>query len=303
MDRILIEEQLRRCLGEYQEQYPAELVANYPRIANTVVDLWGSRNLDRYFEDLLIDDRGDRQGFPPNVVHELMGLMRVYDWQRNIKPNSAPDIWGHAEDPHIEFRMAEPLYTSMTLIEAAQKGEKDRIVTMVKAGITSDRTDEMGKSALIWAASYGHLDVVEYLLTLKVDINRADLGGFRALHWAATNGHIPVVTTLVEHGANLDVQNRRGYTPLMLAAQSLKQTVVSVLLQAGANPNLEDDEGNNVLHQLLLYNRSPESLPTLTLMLEYQADVQHRNHHRQKPIDIALAHDDAKIRTLFAPLG
>ncbi|SMC28517.1 Ankyrin repeat-containing protein [Andreprevotia lacus DSM 23236] len=303
MDRILIGEQLRRCLGEYQEQYPAELVANYPRIANTIVDLWGSRNLDKYFEDLLIDDRGDRQGFPPSVVHELMGLMRAYDWQRNIKPSSTPDIWGHAEEPHLEFRKAEPLYTSLTLIEAAQKGEKDRIMTMVKAGISSDRTDDLGKSALIWAASYGHTDVVDYLLTLKTDINRADLGGFRALHWAATNGHLAVVNTLIEHGANLDVQNKRGLTPLMLAAQNLKQAVVSRLLQAGANPNIEDEEGSNILHQLLLYGRSREALPILTLLLEYQADVGRRNRQHQSPLEIAMQHDDAQIRTLFSHLG
>ncbi|KAF0811945.1 hypothetical protein IGB42_03487 [Andreprevotia sp. IGB-42] len=303
MEPILIAEQLRSCLGEYQEQFPAELVASYPRIASTIVDLWGSRHLDKYFEDLLIDERGDRQGFPPSVVHELMALMRAYDWQRNIKPAVVPDIWGHTQDPHMEFQGVRPQYTSLTLIEAAQRGERDRVEAMVKSGVSHDRPDDLGKSALIWAAELGHTPVVQYLLSRKAEHNRADLGGFHALHWAAANGHLDAVNALLGQPVQIDAQNKRGYTPLMLAAQGLRAEVVARLLDAGANPDLVDEEGNNILHQLLLYKRNPEALPVIKTLLAHGADAQRANRQRQTPLTIAAAHPEAGIRALFAPLG
>jgi hypothetical protein len=50
------------------------LEARFPRIAKTVRDLWGKRELDDYLDRLLIDERGDRHGFPPDVVEALLAL-------------------------------------------------------------------------------------------------------------------------------------------------------------------------------------------------------------------------------------
>ncbi|WP_051710642.1 ankyrin repeat domain-containing protein [Andreprevotia chitinilytica] len=300
MDRFVIEEQLRQCLGAYQEHFPQELVAHYPRIASQIIDLWGSRNLDMYFEELMIDSRGDRQGFPSSVAHELLGLMRVYDLQRDIRPDGMPDIWGHTEQEHLEFREARPKFTSITLIEAAQKGELERFEAMVKTGINCDRADELGKSALIWASAYGHTPIVERLIELAAEVHRVDLGGYQAIHWAAANGHVDTLNCLINHGAHINAQNKRGYTPLMLAAQGVKLGTVSRLLEAGADPNLVDEESNNVLHQVLLYGRPGETIPILTLLLEYKADVQRSNRQRQTPLIIAMAHTELAVRTLFS---
>jgi len=50
------------------------LEAKFPRIAKTVRELWGKRELDDYLDRLLIDDRGNREGFPPEVVEALLAL-------------------------------------------------------------------------------------------------------------------------------------------------------------------------------------------------------------------------------------
>jgi len=52
------------------------LEAKFPRIAETIRGLWGHSELDRYLDHLLIDDRGDRHGFPPEVVEALLVLSR-----------------------------------------------------------------------------------------------------------------------------------------------------------------------------------------------------------------------------------
>ena len=52
--------------------------AQFPRIAQSIMLMWGHPELDRFFAKLTVDDRGDRQGFPPEVMSELMFLARLH---------------------------------------------------------------------------------------------------------------------------------------------------------------------------------------------------------------------------------
>lgn len=55
--------------------YPQALATGYPRIANTIVELRDDRaKLTGYFDSLLNDTRGGRQGFPFSVLMELQNL-------------------------------------------------------------------------------------------------------------------------------------------------------------------------------------------------------------------------------------
>jgi hypothetical protein len=59
---------------------PKALLAKYPRIANLVAVLWqDSNSLRRYMDDLLVDKRGGRQGFPLDVLRELFALRAHFD--------------------------------------------------------------------------------------------------------------------------------------------------------------------------------------------------------------------------------
>jgi hypothetical protein len=58
-------------------QLPA-LLQTIPRIANAIARLWqDDAQLRQYLDELLTDRRGGRQGFPPDVHHELV-LLREY---------------------------------------------------------------------------------------------------------------------------------------------------------------------------------------------------------------------------------
>lgn len=49
----------------------------FPRIANQLVENWGSGEIDHIIDSFLLDDRGDRMGFPIDVLDELMFLAGV----------------------------------------------------------------------------------------------------------------------------------------------------------------------------------------------------------------------------------
>ena len=60
---------------------PAErslLEQTFPRILERIALLWPSPMLETYFTELLLDQRGDRAGFPPGVMAELMFLHELY---------------------------------------------------------------------------------------------------------------------------------------------------------------------------------------------------------------------------------
>ena len=62
------------------EVRPDALLAKFPRIANLLAVLWQDPNsLRRYMDDLLVDKRGNRQGFPIDVLRELFALRAHFD--------------------------------------------------------------------------------------------------------------------------------------------------------------------------------------------------------------------------------
>ncbi|MEO8305014.1 MAG: hypothetical protein ABI724_12915 [Betaproteobacteria bacterium] len=62
------------------EVQPRSLMYKFPRIANLLAAMWPDPNsFRRYIDDLLVDKRGSRQGFPVEVLRELFELRAHYD--------------------------------------------------------------------------------------------------------------------------------------------------------------------------------------------------------------------------------
>jgi len=68
---------------------PRELARQFPRIANRLCELWKRpAQFEAYLKTLIIDHRGGRKGFPPEVAAELSTLAghyeRVYPYRHSI---------------------------------------------------------------------------------------------------------------------------------------------------------------------------------------------------------------------------
>ena len=58
---------------------PMVLAGRYPRIANNIADIWRRvARCEEYLDTLVVDRRGDRTGFPPDVAQELNNLRGFY---------------------------------------------------------------------------------------------------------------------------------------------------------------------------------------------------------------------------------
>jgi len=59
---------------------PVQLARQFPRIANRLCELWKRpAQCDAYFKTLIIDHRGGRKGFPPEVAAEISTLASHYE--------------------------------------------------------------------------------------------------------------------------------------------------------------------------------------------------------------------------------
>ena len=78
-----------------QSVRPYQLAVRFPRIANKLARVWqepAQRN--RYLDELLIDTRGNRQGFPLRILSELVALKELS--QGATPPGS--DVWANRSD-------------------------------------------------------------------------------------------------------------------------------------------------------------------------------------------------------------
>jgi hypothetical protein len=70
-----------------QEVQPRVTLLMFPRIVNRLARCWNDDEmLELLFDELLIDHRGGRQGFPPEVHAEILALCRMR--------MEAPDVAG-----------------------------------------------------------------------------------------------------------------------------------------------------------------------------------------------------------------
>jgi len=73
----------RWAAGLPSEIQPLALLQRFPRIANDIARLWHDDvELQLHLDELLTDRRGRRQGFPPEIHHELLVLREHCTRQR-----------------------------------------------------------------------------------------------------------------------------------------------------------------------------------------------------------------------------
>lgn len=71
-----------------------DLIRYFPRIANELADVWERPTVcARFLDQLLLDNRGDRKGFPVKVMREIMTLQHYFNHvaaPRSSNPQNVP---------------------------------------------------------------------------------------------------------------------------------------------------------------------------------------------------------------------
>jgi hypothetical protein len=93
---VALSSQADDILAALREPLKLELLPNYPHVLNRMAELWAHpRFMTQYFEELLLDSRGGRSGFPLEAIAELTRLRSYY--QARVSPvKPTVDVWSVA---------------------------------------------------------------------------------------------------------------------------------------------------------------------------------------------------------------
>ena len=89
-----MDQKLLKMLGGNVNFYPHKLESQYPRIFAKILLLWDEPEISDYFNGLMVSERADRAGFPPDVAAEIMRLNLVHAGSH--KSNKKQDVWDAA---------------------------------------------------------------------------------------------------------------------------------------------------------------------------------------------------------------
>ena len=148
------------------------------------------------------------------------------------------------------------------------------------------------------AACRGDREGLRSLLAAGADLDGRDAGGNTALHWAALHGDAALVAELLERGAAADAPNASGAAPLLYAVGNLDS--VRALVARSANVNRVSKFHTS---PLMAAARYPESHAVVRFLLEHGADAKIENPFKADALASAAYAGDLAAYQLLLEAG
>ena len=166
----MINPRVTLLFADLPAKYPRILERSFPHILNRLMQIWDTPEFDPFMQDLMVDKRGGRQGFPLEVAAELMFLSELHNRLKK-KGYRLPAV----EDPWKAIPVADP--TPKGFYYAIERGQQSVMVAFLNAGVTIDYRFEGGQTPLIIAATNGQTEITHYLIENGAGVNLRDTGG------------------------------------------------------------------------------------------------------------------------------
>lgn len=121
-----LETELWQLLEGYEERFPHNLLRDFPHVIQGLESRWEDEEaMDAYFTDLLVPNRPNRKGFPPEVAAEIFALSMVYGEARRRALEVPVDTW-HWEfaEAREELEQLGVARTPVAFAKAAEAGDQ-----------------------------------------------------------------------------------------------------------------------------------------------------------------------------------
>jgi len=124
--------------------------------------------------------------------------------------------------------------SSLTLQEAAKKGDLEAVQEFLSRKKPLDSQDPKGITALGYAIGANRIAVVKLLLDNRANPFAVDASGNSGLHYAAGYGRKELCEYLIKIGTSVTQRNSQGQSPLAVATQNKQADTMAVLKAHGA---------------------------------------------------------------------
>jgi uncharacterized protein len=145
-----------------------------------------------------------------------------------------------------------------TVVEAAMRGDREAVRSLLKEGDDVNSAQPDGMTALHWAVQKNDVELAKLLLYGGANVRATTrIGGYTPLLIAAKNGQTAMIEALLNGGADAKSATVNGATALMLASQAGNADAVKMLITHGADVNaVEQVKGESALYFAAAYGRA-----------------------------------------------
>lgn len=190
--------------------------------------------------------------------------------------------------------------TDRRLVDAARRGDKEAVRSLLKQRIDVNAPQADGATALMWAAHWGDLETTDLLIRAGANVNAANDYGATALWLACTNGNALIVERLLKSGADPNTALRSRETAL-IAAAGKNVDVVRLLLTHGADADRREAQGGQTALMRAVAERRPEVARALIEL--GKADVNARSTGGFTPLLFAAQQNDQEAARMLLAAG
>lgn len=213
------------------DAYPYALEEKFDRILTNIEKLWSKPEIEDYFTDLIIDRRGGRQGFPKDVLEDILRL-REYHHVDILRRVNARDL-SLAELKRLGIPLIEEEF-----LKAVENGDRRIVDLFLQSGFNIHIKNPGMDSLLLIAIKKGYTIIANMLIKAGAEVNDYDKMGNTPLLLTCgknTEGCISIAKNLIVRGAYINERNGRGYTPLMLSIEAGTDEVSELLIEKRAD--------------------------------------------------------------------
>lgn len=278
----------------------------FPRIAKKICEVWGSDEFDSYINSLVVCDREDRQGFPPEVVSELMALSFLHDEYLREK-ELGEDPWAFEKEMGeveiTQFRnnlRAQGMdFTPQIFFATVEQGNTRTALDFIRAGMNVDTRRQDQWTPLMVALFHKQEETALMLIKRGANVSAIADRGYQPIHWATLSGYVKATNLLLKKGASANAATDYGWTPLLQAATKGFIEIIKLLLDAKAYVNAVERQGFSALHKAC----ANEHVEIVKLLLANDANPNLLSVDGTTPLTIAEKKRNRNIISLLHAFG
>lgn len=194
--------------------------------------------------------------------------------------------------------------TETPLVDAAARGELERVRTLLGAGASVEQRDARGGTPVLAATAGNHLAVVRLLIEHGANVNAQDEQRDSAFLLAGASGFTEIVRATLAAGADIRSTNRYGGTALIPACERGYVDTVRLLLTTPIDVDHVNRLGwTALLEAVILGDGGPAHTEIVRMLIARGAKLNLADAQGITPLQHALQRRQGAVSQLLRAAG